>query len=452
MGVRGQIAAELRQQLRRGFAPSALIGAEKVLALGQALGFGALAPGELANLIHNALVAAVNALPADESEAARELFGLTPGAEKKTLSLRREIAAAKLNVGSESFRKHRQQRLLDDVAAQLLLQAAERMPSPHGTGRLPPSRGSHLRDERSVLVLGSRSEQVHDYVLRLLTMLGLRPFSFQDAVRAVEAGAPTVLDALDAALDFVQAVVVVLDADEPDGRPRRNALFEAGLALGRARRRTIVVAAGGLQLPNDMAGMNVLRLNDSLISRNALRTRLESLGCALDPHADEWLPADLRGLASVSLPPATAQQVTTRLAQAVADLHERGLVHKDIRPENILVGDRADVRLIDFASARPLETEPLPPSPGADRVYALGGAADPADDVFATAVVIANVLIGKPGVAPTPDARAELDQAEVPDEVAEVLTRALAENPRERPSARELANVLARAHSRARDS
>ncbi len=36
------------------------------------------------------------------------------------------------------------------------------------------------------------------------------------------------------------------------------------------------------------------------------------------------------------------------VADAVAYLHERGIVHRDVKPENILVDERANARLLDF--------------------------------------------------------------------------------------------------------
>jgi serine/threonine protein kinase len=63
-------------------------------------------------------------------------------------------------------------------------------------------------------------------------------------------------------------------------------------------------------------------------------------GLTLDQFADQRRPS-----------PRQSAQLVAALAQAVAYVHDRGIVHQDIKPRNILVDDRGRPRLIDFGLA-----------------------------------------------------------------------------------------------------
>jgi serine/threonine protein kinase len=118
------------------------------------------------------------------------------------------------------------------------------------------------------------------------------------------------------------------------------------------------------------------------------------------------------------VPEALALRWLAQAAEALEFAHANGIVHRDVKPANLLLDARGDVRLGDFGVARdPRATQLTLPghvvgTPGylAPEV-ATGEAATPAADVYSLAVVARELLGDRP----------ELD-------------RALSRNPADRPS------------------
>jgi tetratricopeptide (TPR) repeat protein len=144
-------------------------------------------------------------------------------------------------------------------------------------------------------------------------------------------------------------------------------------------------------------------------------------------------------------------------ASALAAAHERGVLHRDIKPGNILVASDGRVKVSDFgiavhtvppalASGEHTATVTLPTDEGAGRLYgtplyippeALDGAAPSfAGDQFAFGVAFHEMLTGKRpfsrsrGLHAVLDAPA-IDPACAPD-LARIVARCLAKDPRER--------------------
>jgi serine/threonine-protein kinase len=184
----------------------------------------------------------------------------------------------------------------------------------------------------------------------------------------------------------------------------------------------------------------------------------ESLGLAMDLVEGGSLRACLRE--RLTLPPAEAAMLLSQVADALAEAHRNGVVHRDLKPDNILL-DRADgtveARLTDFGIARLLDNPGLTTS-GAmvgtanylapETIY--GGRAMPPVDVYALGVVLYELLTGRPPYAGGPAwaiLRRHVERSPEPVEgmppaAWRVITACMDRRPGRRPTAEELVTTL----------
>ena len=151
---------------------------------------------------------------------------------------------------------------------------------------------------------------------------------------------------------------------------------------------------------------------------------------------------------SAPLDPAVAQDLLAQAAEALGVAHTGGIVHRDVKPANLLVTPDRRVKVTDFGIARAAEgmaltrTGEVMGTPAyISPEQAEGGTATAASDVYALGVVAFECLAGrKPFVADSPVATAiahvrnpvpELPES-VPADLARVVRRALAKAPGER--------------------
>ncbi|MGC1165527.1 MAG: serine/threonine-protein kinase, partial [Solirubrobacterales bacterium] len=139
------------------------------------------------------------------------------------------------------------------------------------------------------------------------------------------------------------------------------------------------------------------------------------------------------------LAPARAIALLGQVAEALDAAHAAGIVHRDVKPHNVLVeGDRAF--LSDFGLAKALGESGAQPS-GASVVGTAeymspeqwrGGPVGPAADVYSLGCVLFEALTGV-----VPYARKEADtEPELPQGLDAVIERAVSKDPSERyPSA-----------------
>ncbi len=163
------------------------------------------------------------------------------------------------------------------------------------------------------------------------------------------------------------------------------------------------------------------------------------------------------------LPWRVALRLGAEVAAALAAAHARGLVHRDVKPANVML-TRSGAKVVDFGIAavvgdtgeiRPGGTVLGTPAYLAPERVA-GGPVRPATDVYALGVLLYRALTGTlPWQAET---TTQMIKAHVyaepsplpsvpglPDGVAELCVRCLAKDPEQRPTSRQVARTLAAA-------
>lgn len=135
---------------------------------------------------------------------------------------------------------------------------------------------------------------------------------------------------------------------------------------------------------------------------------------------------------------------------ALAFAHERGVLHRDLKPNNVFLTVDDRVKVLDFGVALTLDTDPGPATRSAGTPGYMapeqrdGTTQGPRTDVWAAALLFVECVTGRrPDEAHALQALAATD---VTSPLKRVLERALSANPAERPeSAAQLRNELQRA-------
>jgi serine/threonine protein kinase len=105
------------------------------------------------------------------------------------------------------------------------------------------------------------------------------------------------------------------------------------------------------------------------------------------------------------LPQATALAITRDLLASLAEAHNAGIVHRDVKPANVFLVENGPTKLLDFGVAAPLsqtnargitatgEIVGTPPYLAPEQLT--GSAVSPATDLYAVAIVLAEMLTGR---------------------------------------------------------
>src|SRR6187401_737840 len=156
--------------------------------------------------------------------------------------------------------------------------------------------------------------------------------------------------------------------------------------------------------------------------------------------------------------PAEAVAYGADIADALAHAHGRGVVHRDVKPGNVMIGPDGRARLFDFGIAATTQRVdgglPAPGMTSGTLPYMApeqlaGQPADPATDVYALGAVLYEMLAGRrPYMASTTAELARQQRLPVPPvndapaELVELAIAALSFDPRLRPSAPAMSHRL----------
>jgi len=187
--------------------------------------------------------------------------------------------------------------------------------------------------------------------------------------------------------------------------------------LGPRFQREIRITAG-LQHPNILPLLDsgvagrVLYYIMPYVEGESLRIRLDRLG---------------------RLPPLEAVRIGIAVADALAHAHGRGVLHRDVKPSNILLSED-QVQVVDFGIARGFV------DPGSDELTAtglavgtprymaperFGGSSTPRSDVFALGVVLMEAITGRPWRGRSEDSAT--GNGALPEDLERLLAKALEE-------------------------
>ena len=165
------------------------------------------------------------------------------------------------------------------------------------------------------------------------------------------------------------------------------------------------------------------------------------------------------------LAPDVVQRLGVGIALGLAAIHAQGIIHRDIKPDNILVGADKKAKIADLGLAKQLDEPELNRLTGTGVVVgtplyvAPEAIRDPQGidgkaDVYGLGATLYHMLTGRPpfeGNTPFEVMHGHLDgipipirklRPEVPEALADLVEQCLAKQPAQRPTAIELADLL----------
>jgi predicted nucleotide-binding protein len=170
-----------------------------------------------------------------------------------------------------------------------------------------------IPNAKDVFVVHGRDMAARDALFDFMRSLGLNPMEFEEARKRTGKPSPYMGEILDCAFQQARAIVVLMTGDdearlrdafrredEPlhevslSPQPRANVIFEAGMALGRDPKHTVLVQIGDLRPFSDIAGLHVVRLRTGgPAERQSIADRLRDAECDVTTAGrSDWLERD----------------------------------------------------------------------------------------------------------------------------------------------------------------
>jgi eukaryotic-like serine/threonine-protein kinase len=163
-------------------------------------------------------------------------------------------------------------------------------------------------------------------------------------------------------------------------------------------------------------------------------------------------------------PPDRVAEVGEAAARALSVAHDAGIVHRDVKPGNVMITDQGEVKILDFGIAHAFRWTPITEAPAVQGTAEYmapeqirGHGSERRSDIYSLGVVLFELATGQPpftGDSPLSIAYRHLEDTpplpqsvrpDTPPELAAILLRCLAKRPDDRyRRADDLAEDLAR--------